>query len=657
MDTTNSNDYQKKKSRKKKKSVLSNARKYAKKGQLGRGTKMEEDTYQYFVGILEVMKDGLDTEEETAMMVNNVLERTVGDEINIVGNQLGCRLIELLLPHSSPADLERYITVVSEDLRRLCSDNFSSHVIETLLRVSSQRATDHLQTDQGISQDDGDSNNEEVVPTKKRKVENVKKSKYTEEHITKCNEFTLKVGRYALNNLEDFVWDPYANHILRSAIKCLSGITMMPGEKAKKNIFKNADSGNILSNAHTGKLEYKVVTDEYKSIVKDCASRLSQWPQFKDLPYENLTSGLVQVLLFGLRNVDKQLLRHILKQILDDSFVPNNWVNEDLESKDDKKAEDLTEDGSAALEVERHIPPVFESDSAVRLLEAALAVAKKKSYTQIYAKCFINRLHILVTNSKLNFAVQRLFDNCHIAEEFESMFEELSSKFGSILACGNTGVLVAVAKACHRLKSKQTQFIANLESALNCAEPRENQKHFAILCLRLLPLDRVDLQKQDSKGYFINVHGSVILQTILGFLRPSKASNSLMETPSEELVRIFEDAKGCHVADAFFESQYVGVKARDKMIWKLKGFYQQLAMSQYGSRAFEVIFKTASPEQQIKIMTEVADKGQILNSTMYGRVIAAKYNVELFNVSADRWKAAQQKSEKNNNMFKDIIKS
>ena len=39
------------------------------------------------------------------------------------------------------------------------------------------------------------------------------------------------------------------------------------------------------------------------------------------------------------------------------------------------------------------------------------------------------------------------------------MFEELSDKLPNLLACGNTGVLVALAKACLRLKAKQAQYL------------------------------------------------------------------------------------------------------------------------------------------------------------------------------------------------------
>lgn len=146
--------------------------------------------------------------------------------MNVVGNQLGCRVVELLLPFASAEDLERFMDVLSPELRRLCSDNFTSHVVETLLRVSCIRATEKLQT-----------NDVEEVPKKKKK-KSKEDSEYSEDHLQKCYDFTMKICKYALNNLEDFVWDQYANHILRSALKCLSGITLLPGEKPKTNMFK-----------------------------------------------------------------------------------------------------------------------------------------------------------------------------------------------------------------------------------------------------------------------------------------------------------------------------------------------------------------------------------------------------------------------------------
>ncbi|XP_026728559.1 nucleolar protein 9 [Trichoplusia ni] len=627
------NNPNKKRSRKKRKNFLANAKKYAKKGQMGRGCRIPEELYQYFVGILDVMKQGIEDKEERQSLVNNVLDRTKDEELNVIGNQLGCRVIELLLPFASPEDLERYMEVVSPELRKLCSDNFTSHVIETLLRVSCERATEHLQTSPEETKE------EEEVPKKKRKVEKTE-PKYEQEHIQKCHEFTLKISKYALNNLEEFVWDKTANYILRSVVKCLSGITLLPGEKPKVNIFKQTvDDGKGIP-PHTNTMTYKAIPEEFKPLVKDFVTRLSSWPQFKDLPFQNTTSGLLQVLLYAIKNVDKNATKEILRDLLDKCFAPEDWV---AEGDDDKKE---VKDGDGNPAVSSDLPPVFQSEAAVRLLEAALFVSKKKTYTQIYARCFINRLGQLAAMPMLNYTVQRLIDNCDVKEEFEPMFEELSDKLGALLACGNTGVLVALAKACLRLKAKQAQYINSLETALKCSSP-DLQKYFSVLCLRLLPADRVDLTTLD-KEYFINVHGSVILQCILDFQRPAKAVQGLLELTPEQLIVILCDAKGCHVGDALARGQCVGVKARDKLIWRLKGYYQKIALSQYGSRAFEQIFQVASPEQKIKIMTELADKSNLLNSTTYGRLIATKLDVATFKLSQKKWEESWKKKEKEN---------
>ncbi|KAL0811657.1 hypothetical protein ABMA28_009107 [Loxostege sticticalis] len=621
-----------KRNRKKRKNFIANAKKYAKKGQMGRGTRMPDELYQYFVGILDAMKQGVEDKEERVALVNNVLERTKGEELNVVGNQLGCRVIELLLPFASAEDLERFMEILSPELRRLCSDNFTSHVVETLLRVSCSRATEKLQKE----------DEEEEVPKKKKKKNT--ESEYSEEHIQNCYDFTIKICKYALNNLEDFVWDQYANHILRSALKCLSGITLLPGEKPKTNIFKETVPDNKGIPPHLTKLDYKKVPDEFKELVKEFANRLSSWPQFKDLPYQNITSALLQVLLYAIKNVDNTMTKDLLKRLLNESFAPDDWTSKanDEKKSDEKIDVDNKEDVNESIVNDTsNLPPVFSDQAAVRLLEAALFVAKKKMYTQIYAKCFINRLGQLATVPMLNFTVQRLVDNCQIKEEFEPMFDELSDKFGAIMACGNTGVLVALAKACVRLRARQAQFISNLEAALMCSGEL-GQKYFAVLCLRLLPLDRIDVTKLD-KEYFINVHGSVVLQSVLEFQRPARAVNSLLELSAEELVVILCDAKGSHVADAFCSSQCVGVKARDKLIWKLKGYYQKLALSQHGSRAFEQIFESASPEQQVKVMTEISDKSNLLNSTNYGRIIAAKLDVATFKLSQSKWEQSRLK--------------
>ncbi|CAH2056929.1 unnamed protein product, partial [Iphiclides podalirius] len=635
----NQNNPNKRKWRKKRKNFLSNAKKYAKKGQMGRGTQMPEELYQYFVGILEAIKAGIEDEEQKQALVNNVLDRTKGEELNIVGNQLGCRVIELLLPYAIPEDLERYIEVLTPDLRRLCADNFSNHVLKTVLKVCCKRATEHLQTEEPNAGSDSD---DDETPKKKRKVKSESQSKYSKEHIKVCHDFTLKISKYALNNLEDFVWDTYANHIVRASLKCLSGITLLPGEKPKVNLFKEPVLQNKGIPPHQTKMQYRVIPEDFKELVKEFANRLSLWPQFKDLPYETMTSALLQVLLFAVKNVDKTLTRHLLKKLLNESFAPDDWVSDSADSKKDKDTEEKNENGEMEINVESaNLPPVFKSEPSVRLLEAALFVAKKKMYTQIYAKCFINRLGQLANMPMLNFTVQRLIDNCQIKEEFEPMFEELSGGFGALLVCGNTGVLVALAKACLRLQTKQAQYLQNLEAALQCGDD-DGQQHFAASCLRLVPYS----PSAEIRDNFIHIHGSVIMQTMLDFQRPAKVVTSLLSMDTERLVATLSDAKGCHLADALRKGRQVGAKSRDRLVAKLEGHVQQLALCQYGSRALEQLFEGASAERQLALMQQLSEKAGLLNGSPYGRIVAAKLDVATFKRSPKSWQKARARSDK-----------
>lgn len=73
VSNTNDNherDDHKRRPRKKRKNFLANAKKYAKKGQMGRGTKIPEELYQYFVGILDAMKQGIEDKDERSKFIH-----------------------------------------------------------------------------------------------------------------------------------------------------------------------------------------------------------------------------------------------------------------------------------------------------------------------------------------------------------------------------------------------------------------------------------------------------------------------------------------------------------------------------------------------------------------------------------------------------------
>lgn len=412
--------------RKRKKTFLTNARKYGKRGYFGRGTKLDEDTYQYFVRIMEAYKEGFPTEEEKSKFIitlyvykfimlfvyfsvtfaNNVFEQTDNQEITCSCNQFGCRVIETLLPFANDSTMERFMAAFADDLRPLCCDRFATHVIEALIRESTKRSLT------------GEKN--EIYST-----------------------FLIKISRFLLNNMEDYMWDTYGNHTMRSVFYSIADI---PKEEKKLHAKENVKQ----------EITELDIPDNYKEIIKDYAERLLSWPQFAELPMAELTSGFLQVLMKALQKVDTKLLRSYVKRLNNECFAPKSDVEYD----------------------ENHFPPAFMSTPNLMLLETALQVSKPKYFTQIYAKCFKNILVKIACSKSTNFAVQKLFNYAtdktevtinNVGKErdkkitllfqFEEMFDELNDNFKKIIEVGHTGVLLSLGQACKRLGAKQGSYM------------------------------------------------------------------------------------------------------------------------------------------------------------------------------------------------------
>ena len=75
--------------------------------------------------------------------------------------------------------------------------------------------------------------------------------------------------------MEEFVWDTYANHVIRTVTKCLGGIS----SGTAGNYKKHAKTGLKIA---TGPLvKSSKVSSEYTELLKEFVHRLSAWPQFQ----------------------------------------------------------------------------------------------------------------------------------------------------------------------------------------------------------------------------------------------------------------------------------------------------------------------------------------------------------------------------------------
>ncbi|XP_050307325.1 nucleolar protein 9 [Anthonomus grandis grandis] len=585
QDSTTPNNRNK---RKRKKTFLQNAKKYAKKGYYGRGSHMDADTYQYFVRILEAYKEGFESNEDRDAFVENVFEQTIDKEIECSCNQVGCRVIETLLPFANDQVLQRFMNKFSEDLRPLSKDRFASFVLQALVSIACRKT--HL--------------------------------KESNENTCTYETFVVKISKFLLNNLEDYAWDNFGNRIIRT---CFSGLAQIVEDQ------KRPHAKGVKIDNHEIALDAPL-KPEFVEIVKEYGERLLVWPQFSQLCSLELTSGMLQVLLKALKKCDNNLLKKYLKKLLNEHFLKESDENNTL-------------------------PPGFMSTSMLMLLETCLQVAGKKDFNAYWEKLFCGRVLKLACMRSTNFAVQKLIGCCYNKEQFDSIFEELHNNFQEILEKGHPAVLLALCEGCKRLSSKQGAFFQSMMKCLNCLEPEENQNRFTLAMCRLRPFDPTSpVSDENLSKEKLNLQGALMLQRMLEFNKPIKLVNSILSMDPDVLKMLFSNSMGSHIVDSYMTSSFVGERSRERLIWKMKGKYQELASSKFGSRSFEALWNAATMKAKLSIMEELGHKDGAWSNSEYGKIIAGKVNLVMFKRNKENWKNSYGKEAKPEKMLEAILK-
>ncbi|XP_075169867.1 nucleolar protein 9 [Haematobia irritans] len=659
---TNPAPFKRNKKKRKNARFLHNAKGFAKQGIYGRGTHIEDDQFKYFINILDAMKNGFEDIEEKVNMANNVFEQTKDKEVYLASNQIVCKVLESLVGFVDSTQLEVYFQAFADNFRPICSDRFASHVLQKMVEIAFLRSVDKGQENSGATNEEEDGDEDKLAGPPSSKKPKLNKDVFSEErynldtnfpqeHKENCANFVLRVGKFMLNNLEDFVWDNCANHIMRTCILSLSGIHVakVAFEKGGADMAKNR--------------KLYTVSEEFKEIAKEFGQRLEMWPQFSDFPYQDHSSALLGVLCIALKVIDKNMLKHFGKKILMEALLKvDDHGDEDKEKKieisDDEEEKQNPESTNTENDVEQNevaevkLPKVFQYQCSVILLETLLTVAGPKLLTQLYAMLFANKLAALAKEPSSNFAVQKLLQNMKEKDDFENVFEELHEHTEELLKIGHTGVISSLSSACLRLQAKQGQFVSALQSALHVSGDKEKMKSFLLCLIKLKPFEII----QQDKTAFVHLHGSLIIQDILRFNKPIFMVNCILETSADYIVSVFNTPNGSHICDAFLESKFIGEKSREKLIKHLEGFYVDLAITKFGSRVIESCFSAASDTQKARIVKELADKSNMMKGSPFGKLVHHKLRVETYRLSAEQWKASlQQKESKVQQLFKDII--
>lgn len=604
-------------------------------------------------------------------MSTNVLQQTEGHEVHLASNQIVSKVMESLLGFAEPKILETYFKAFFEDIRPIFSDHFASYVLQKLVEVALLRS---VRKDQVINDDfDGDEDDNHDNSPKKQKFRSFNNSEnnelneewynlntnFSEEHRSNCSNFVLRIGKFVLNNLENFVWDQCGNHIIRTCLLSLVGIY------SPKETFKQQTTDTIMKH----KKRYKV-PNEWIEIAIEYGGRIGMWPQFPELPYQDQPAGLLGVICLVLRTVNNALFQQFADKIIeafapldssdltkeepntmDTSFDASDSSDDDDDDDDDSDSDSSSGDESGKEDIAEQLstmtlvnfPKVFNYRSSIVLLETIIKLCDPNYMAKIYRLLFSGRVRYLAQEQLTNFAVQKFLQRITSKEDFESMFDQLSDHLLELINLGQTGIVQSLTAACLRLQCKQGGLFNALQKALHILHHKERTSAFFRCLLALKPFEHL---KDDNEGhYFVHLHGSLIIQDILYFHRPAFLVNCILETAPSKLVSIFTSANGSFIANAFMESKYVGEKSREKLLHHLENYYSELAVSRYGSRVLEVCFQAATNDNlKVKIAKELVVNANQLKSTSYGKIIYQKLHLDTFRLSVDKWKTTIKKS-------------
>ncbi|KAL0441300.1 UNVERIFIED_CONTAM: Pumilio23 [Sesamum radiatum] len=199
---------------------------------------------------------------------------------------------------------------------------------------------------------------------------------------------------------------------------------------------------------------------------------------------------------------------------------------------------------------------LVEENAYSHLMEVILAVAPDTLYNEIFTKVFKNSLFRMSSHPSANFVVQALISHARNQEHIKLIYEELGSRFKSLVELGRCGVAAALVAASQRLEIYEQKFCKALADAV-CLTNEPS----ACIVPRILFLDNyfsaVDKANWNwPSGVRMHVLGSLMLQSIFRF--PSEFVEayitSITSLEENQVLEASKDPAGVRVIEAFLTS-------------------------------------------------------------------------------------------------------
>lgn len=106
--------------------------------------------------------------------------------------------------------------------------------------------------------------------------------------------------------------------------------------------------------------------------------------------------------------------------------------------------------------------------------------------------------------------------------------------------------------------------------ALGCIGEEDKQSKIVLCLSKLTTLEELQSISDQLEKEKLNLHGTIIVQTILEFNKPIKIVSGILSLDTNVLKGLFCNSMGSHITDSYVKSQFVGEKSREKLVRKMQ---------------------------------------------------------------------------------------
>ncbi|XP_002155246.4 uncharacterized protein LOC100201308 isoform X1 [Hydra vulgaris] len=572
--------------------------------------RLSEDTINYFKRVEQVLlENAFEDNDNRETFIKNVSYQIENDGSQLARHTLTSKVFERIIPIMTNDQFKMVVNIFKDDIEKLCTDRFASHVVETLCWSNKDRLEDA-----------------EVQSTFYKLCKCIRKLTST------------------------LIRDVYGSHVINTVVQICGGVVapeVITRSRACRESNKKAavNKRDLQGNKHqelsvfdVPKVLKKSFTYFFKAITED--------DNFGELLCHRMASPVLQVLLLVTSKTNTEQL-HILSQLIASRSQIFSLKIEDEER--DKE------------EIQQSLPVVPTDEVGSHLLEAIVETANEEFLDKLATKCFNYIFVSLCIHPVANYIAQAFMRKVTKKDQTELIINKLIKYIEDILAAGHMGCVVKGAETISRLKmiEKQKLFIKSLSSALHIPMcESENSKSLVQLILSLITYDvyfktdnlttdkdsKTSEEKRKLVKSDINYHGACLLKQCLSFKKSKLIVSSFMSLSFEELICIACHPSGSFAFESFFQNVDIPIKKKNNMANTMLSTLDTLVCDKFGSRVFDSMRKFVDEETRKKLIDKLDRGSTYIKKNMYGRICL--FNTGLMQPKVDPLIEAKEKKRK-----------